>query len=317
MSRGWAYQERLLSPRVAYFHKAEVFWECRAAFKCQCGARLSRRNDQPNNMTLLKPILAQVKFPRRNPLGIWGDIISTYSSLHFTYPEDKLPALAGIAALFSLHVKGFDYLAGTWRALLPGSLFWRTRSVDARLAHTRSTKYQAPSWSWASANARIWLEPGKLQKDCTILDIQCRVPGKNPFGVVAEVCLKIRCLYLEYPIFEDRSRALSDSSYIYRRLNLSFPQLNICFTFHADNAHDYPGTFVSGSIMPYTVAFLATSRDPYENVNHGCPLVLVLRKSLDVEGSYVRVGFGTCEDATYSAKEKWRRDKPMKVLNIV
>lgn len=135
--------------------------------------------------------------------------------------------------------------------------------------------------------------------------------------MVAEGCLKIRCLHLEYPIFEDRTGALSDSCYIYRRLNLSFPQPNICFTFHPDNAHDYPGTFVNGSIMPYTVAFLATSRDPYENDNHGCPLVLVLRKSENVERSYVRVGFGTCEDATYSAKEKRRRDKPMKVFNIV
>ena len=37
MSRGWMYQERLLSPRVLHFGATELVWECREATLCECG----------------------------------------------------------------------------------------------------------------------------------------------------------------------------------------------------------------------------------------------------------------------------------------
>lgn len=36
MQRAWAYQERLLSPRVLHFGPHEVVWECREASLCEC-----------------------------------------------------------------------------------------------------------------------------------------------------------------------------------------------------------------------------------------------------------------------------------------
>lgn len=37
LTRGWAFQERLLSPRVLHICKSELVWECREASKCECG----------------------------------------------------------------------------------------------------------------------------------------------------------------------------------------------------------------------------------------------------------------------------------------
>lgn len=37
MSRGWAFQERLLSRRVLHFSEAELVWECRELSTCECG----------------------------------------------------------------------------------------------------------------------------------------------------------------------------------------------------------------------------------------------------------------------------------------
>lgn len=37
LTRGWAFQERLLSPRVLHICKSELVWECREASACECG----------------------------------------------------------------------------------------------------------------------------------------------------------------------------------------------------------------------------------------------------------------------------------------
>ncbi|KAF2626299.1 hypothetical protein BU25DRAFT_394934 [Macroventuria anomochaeta] len=37
MSRGWAFQERLLSRRVLHFSESELVWECRELSTCECG----------------------------------------------------------------------------------------------------------------------------------------------------------------------------------------------------------------------------------------------------------------------------------------
>lgn len=37
MSRGWAFQERLLSRRILHFSEAELIWECRELSACECG----------------------------------------------------------------------------------------------------------------------------------------------------------------------------------------------------------------------------------------------------------------------------------------
>ncbi|KAH8731948.1 heterokaryon incompatibility protein-domain-containing protein [Phaeosphaeriaceae sp. PMI808] len=38
LTRGWAFQERLLSPRVLHICEAELVWECREANVCECGS---------------------------------------------------------------------------------------------------------------------------------------------------------------------------------------------------------------------------------------------------------------------------------------
>ncbi|KAH7071302.1 heterokaryon incompatibility protein-domain-containing protein [Paraphoma chrysanthemicola] len=38
LTRGWAFQERLLSPRVLHICKSELVWECREASLCECGS---------------------------------------------------------------------------------------------------------------------------------------------------------------------------------------------------------------------------------------------------------------------------------------
>lgn len=44
LSRGWAFQERYLSPRVLHFCQQELVWECREETVCECGGISTTRN---------------------------------------------------------------------------------------------------------------------------------------------------------------------------------------------------------------------------------------------------------------------------------
>lgn len=44
LSRGWAFQERVLSPRVLHFCKQELVWECGQDTVCECGSLPKVRN---------------------------------------------------------------------------------------------------------------------------------------------------------------------------------------------------------------------------------------------------------------------------------
>lgn len=44
LSRGWAFQERVLSPRVLHFCKEEMVWECANGTVCECGSMPSVPN---------------------------------------------------------------------------------------------------------------------------------------------------------------------------------------------------------------------------------------------------------------------------------
>ncbi|KAI1153574.1 heterokaryon incompatibility protein-domain-containing protein [Nemania diffusa] len=46
LSRGWVLQERLLSPRIAYYDAEELKWECNLTTDCQCGGMSVMKNSK-------------------------------------------------------------------------------------------------------------------------------------------------------------------------------------------------------------------------------------------------------------------------------
>ncbi|KAH7324030.1 heterokaryon incompatibility protein-domain-containing protein [Rhexocercosporidium sp. MPI-PUGE-AT-0058] len=63
--------------------------------------------------------------PSRAPIAFqyWCDIVSTYSGCKLTNHTDKLPALSGLAQVFS-EVLGDTYVAGLWRNDIHVGLTW-------------------------------------------------------------------------------------------------------------------------------------------------------------------------------------------------
>jgi len=103
---------------------------------------------------------------------IWSKTIERYMECKLSFSEDKLVAISGIAKGVANATRE-RYLAGLWdNALLPQSLLWYVlgrRQADStpstRSASQGDQNYRAPSWSWASLEAKlIWNWPVQCGK---------------------------------------------------------------------------------------------------------------------------------------------------------
>ncbi len=79
---------------------------------------------------------------------VWEAIVEDYSSRELTVPEDRLPAIAGIASELG---KLWDdiYLARLWKKCLVKHLAWK------RIGRYLETKILAPTWSWVSTGSGV------------------------------------------------------------------------------------------------------------------------------------------------------------------
>jgi len=160
--RGWTLQERLLARRTLHFLPHELVWECKCQFWCECG---SVRADLSWKSGLLRGSLYNktITDPKLPDLaGHWRVLVQDYSKRKLTRPQDRLPALSGIAHKFQslgLH----DYLAGLWRTDIFRNLMWKAvhpSEESEHREHTTSPKSikdsaPKPSWSWVSSSLPV------------------------------------------------------------------------------------------------------------------------------------------------------------------
>lgn len=170
LTRGWVYQERLLSPRMVHFGEDELVWECLASRRCECHATRSDQDGQwsMDNAALDLPKLALYRLrvavePSIVP-NIWRFMVMRFTQLDLTFGTDKLPALQGCAAmhmasLATIKVKqqqdrqqssDLEYVAGLWRGSIFEDLLWHSQKVLPR-----PEAWRAPSFSWASVDVAV------------------------------------------------------------------------------------------------------------------------------------------------------------------
>ncbi|KAI0479320.1 heterokaryon incompatibility protein-domain-containing protein [Xylariaceae sp. FL0804] len=176
LGRGWALQERYLAQRVLHYTNEQMCFECNEGIIGEDGYREKRVKVVPND------------------LQVWLDLVREFSRRDLTKKSDRLPAIGGIASLFSRELKA-SYLAGHWSDTLIQGLTWR--AVPRREAATRAPRkaaYVAPSWSWASAGCLVDPEDHSAvwEDIATLKDWHVELKtGNNPFGEVANawICL--------------------------------------------------------------------------------------------------------------------------------
>jgi hypothetical protein len=160
-TRGWILQEQLLSTRILYFDRGEIYWDC---------IQLSASESSPMATSLLEESDPDetwaLKLVRRTLAGCstedilrarisdaWSEIIKNYSARQLTKQEDRLMALEGIIVPLTT-ILGDDPVAGMWREQLWRQLTWWTDTSDS--GDEASIVFPAPSWSWLSVQKRVY-----------------------------------------------------------------------------------------------------------------------------------------------------------------
>ena len=123
-SMAWTLQERLMSPRVCDFCNDQIFWECCEMEACETYPRgLDALTHYISKSKSRASVLFQKEF-QTSLKDAWMTLVEEYTKKQLTYPKDRLPALAGLAKLYSQSLNEV-YLAGLWENDLIYQMLWR------------------------------------------------------------------------------------------------------------------------------------------------------------------------------------------------
>ncbi|KAK4161879.1 heterokaryon incompatibility protein-domain-containing protein [Cladorrhinum sp. PSN259] len=205
--RGWVFQERALSPRIAHFTRDQIFWECLTQEASEVlprglgkQRRLGRWDIGAGMSTSWSPNRLRQQ---------WKAVVSFYSRTSLSFVDDRLLAVSALAKRFCLVMgrKPDEYLAGIWKNDLPQSLLWFQQNragISESQGGAGSTVPHVPSWSWASLTVPI-SAVGYFDSKSTkakVLDIDITRLSPNFFGGVEACRLRISGRLCRFGFFE-------------------------------------------------------------------------------------------------------------------
>lgn len=142
-TRGWTFQERLLSPRTLIFVGGRMF------FQCRCTARsvdiMTENEDAGWSIEFsLSPSLMLRKLPHQ-PLLVYKEALQLYMKRELTFNKDILAAFTGIGNLVCQTLGG-SLVFGLPSSHLDWALLWEFQSAASR--RLKEDLESFPSWSW-------------------------------------------------------------------------------------------------------------------------------------------------------------------------
>ncbi|KIV98820.1 uncharacterized protein PV09_09433 [Verruconis gallopava] len=161
LTRGWVFQERLLSPRILHFGHLDLIFECSSCIECYCrkqvgAASRSVRSHPPKLQhanALGKGLFKGVGGHENAYAERWCAAVEEYSQLDLTFTSDRLPAIAGLAKQMARYMTDARYMCGLWTSRLVVHLSWRRRTD---LPPANSAKYRpGPSWTWVTISGAV------------------------------------------------------------------------------------------------------------------------------------------------------------------
>ncbi|KAF2847963.1 HET-domain-containing protein [Plenodomus tracheiphilus IPT5] len=142
-TRGWTFQERLLSPRTLIFVSGRMFFQCRCTARSVDIITEDEKAGWSTEFTL-SPSLMLRKLPFQ-PLLVYKEALALYMRRKLSFPKDILAAFTGIGNLVC------ETLGGSLMFGLPSShfdwaLLWEFKSAASRRSQEEEELF--PSWSW-------------------------------------------------------------------------------------------------------------------------------------------------------------------------
>jgi hypothetical protein len=244
--RAWTFQERLLSTRMIIFGSRTI-WQCNQRFISDGGVedwnadpRTARdRRLRRNINTASAQILEQSPCGKtsqtqqnvssvRSAYNIWYQAIEEYSRREMSLPEDKLPAISGLAIELARIIQD-EYIAGLWLRDVLKSLMWSTWPF---LQIKKPAVWRAPSWSWASVDSAVnynYLNYMPADANEVAEVVECTATSVSPqslYGRIANATLRLRAPLLEFNKEGVLAQAL--------RRQYTLPPLNHSLTWDAE-----------------------------------------------------------------------------------
>lgn len=165
LSRGWAFQERLMARRIVHFADHEMVFECRESQRCEC-MHLNRADGRPMmersaenikhrfSQAIARPHTAQPPMTPDQLHALWVAVVEKYTERMLTFEKDRLPALQGAMSKMQALKMG-QCVGGTFVSDIPRSLLWQVGQPGVR-----HSVYRSPTWSWASVDPPAGFAPG-------------------------------------------------------------------------------------------------------------------------------------------------------------
>ncbi|KAK0727716.1 heterokaryon incompatibility protein-domain-containing protein [Lasiosphaeria miniovina] len=201
-TRGWTFQETLVSVSTLFVTWRGLVWECCSALNYEEGfAVVSRayiRNSRKSQMSMISSVSEAAEERRHHDYQkhcrSWAKWVAEYSGRALTMPGDKLAAMAGLAAYFN-STFGLTYAAGIWKEDLHVGLTWSASAPGTLVRH----RNRAPSWSWASVDGAVryqdWImftravaQPSVYRtgdQALTVVDVSVDEDSPGGFGAVS------------------------------------------------------------------------------------------------------------------------------------
>ncbi|CAJ0554628.1 Ff.00g131410.m01.CDS01 [Fusarium sp. VM40] len=160
-TRGWTFQEGILSLRILFFGESMSHFSCENKDSSENGYLVDNSSGHCQGRRLIESESLSLDSVRKRIeiYDLW-DFIKMIQGRKWTYKEDFLPGLSGIAKQYANMVNDV-YLAGHWKDNLLYDLTWEVcwpepGDLDKRLNLLRNpSPYVAPSWSWASQESKV------------------------------------------------------------------------------------------------------------------------------------------------------------------
>ncbi|KAI1123699.1 heterokaryon incompatibility protein-domain-containing protein [Nemania abortiva] len=153
--RGWTLQEAILSTRVIFYTPKELQWQCQTVQTCQCQIPPPTKPGVVATKAHMRGDLGKSRQPHEI-FAAWDLIVETYSERLLTNPDDKLPALSGLAQLVRRYIatalrlhcsdstdetpssRRLEYVAGLWADDLVRGMLWGPLHMTVNLPYSPS-----------------------------------------------------------------------------------------------------------------------------------------------------------------------------------
>jgi hypothetical protein len=184
-SRGWIFQEQLLSVVNVHFGSPEIVFEC---LETKTSETSGSAEDYEVGWEICRCFLKELlPIPIAKQGGPvisdqnrdseddydeyrpWHDLLNRYTGLQLTKSGDRLVALSGVAQYFKEFLpfaQRDTYVAGLWKSRLATELLWESASATSRDDWKDIGETRRPmSFSWVSIVGRIQHQAGSYSSD--------------------------------------------------------------------------------------------------------------------------------------------------------